>query len=225
MAKFNADTVDRYGGQGGTGYFSLKNDGDTAYVRFLYNTADDIEGYAVHEVEVDGKKRYVNCIREYNQPIDDCPFCKAKKFQVAKLFIPLYNEDEGKVQVWERGKKSFSKISGICARYNKAPIVAQTFEIQRNGKSGDKQTTYEIYRSDDPADDTSLEDFEIPNPLGTIILDKTADDMSFFLEEGYFPPTDDEKPVRRGREREQVRGSGEMPIRRRRTPANNEESF
>ena len=226
MARFDASSVDKYGGQGGAGYFSLKGDGDTAYVRFLYDTADDIEGYAVHEVEIDGKKRYVNCLREYNQSVDDCPFCKAKKFQVAKLFVPLYNEDEQKVQVWERGKKFFAKMSGICARYNKAPIVAQTFEIQRNGKPGDTSTTYEIYRSDEPADDTKLEDFEMPEVLGSVVLDKTAEDMEFYLEEGYFPP-DGEAPVRRSTNSRDTRQSREMPVRRsgRRTPASHEEEF
>ena len=220
MARFNAETVDKYGGKGGAGYFKLENDKDIATVRFLYNTADDIEGYAVHEVEIDGKKRYVNCLREYNQPIDDCPFCRAKKFQVAKLFIPLYNVDEDKVQVWERGKKFFGNISGICARYSKASIVSQLFEIERNGKPKDTSTTYAIYRTDDPADDTRLEDFDMPEVLGSIILDKSADDMEFYLENKYFPPTDDEAPVRRSSRRE-VEEDEEAPRHsaRRRTPA------
>lgn len=231
MARFNGATIDKYGGNGSTGFFSLQNDMDVAAVRFLYNTADDIEGYAVHEVEIDGKKRYVNCIREYNQPVDDCPFCKAKKFQVAKLFIPVYNIDEDKVQLWERGKTFFGKISGICARYNKAPIVSQTFEIERHGKPKDTKTTYEIYRTEDPADDTQIEDFDIPEVLGGIVLDKTAEDMEFFLSEGYFPPTESEAPVRRSstREREvddRSDRSSEMPVRRRpgrRTPAGDDD--
>lgn len=220
MARFNADTVDKYGGHGGAGYFSLKNDKDVARVRFLYNSADDIEGYAVHQVEIDGKKRYVNCLREYNQPIDDCPFCRAKKFQVAKLFIPLYNEDDGKVQVWERGKKFFAKMSGICARYgSKRPIVQMAFDIERNGKSGDTQTVYEIYPTDDVADVT-LDDYDMPEVLGSIVLDKSADDMEFYLENNYFPPEDDDRPVRRSASREDE--SREMPVRRRRTPANDD---
>ena len=135
------------------------------------------------------------------------------------VVIPLYNEDEGKVQVWERGKKFYAKISGICARYNKSPIVSQTFEIERHGKAGDTQTQYEIYRTEDPADDTKLEDFEMPDVLGSIVLDKTAEDMEFYLSEGYFPPTDEEVPVRRGR-REEAK-EAEEPVRRRgrRTPA------
>ena len=224
--RFNAGTVDKYGGQGGAGYFSLKNDRDIATVRFLYNDENDVEGYAVHQVEVDGKKRYVNCLREYNQPVDDCPFCKAHEFQMAKLFIPLYNVDEDKVQVWERGKKFFTKMSGICARYNKNPIVSQTFEIERNGKAGDTQTTYEIYRTDDAPDDKTLDDFEMPEILGSVILDKSADDMEFYLDNGYFPPEDD-MPRRSNRRRDEEE---EAPRRRdsgsrrssRRTPANEE---
>ena len=201
MARFNAEDADKYGGNGGGGYFSLKNDRDIATVRFLYNSADDVEGYAVHEVEIDGKKRYVNCLREYNQPIDDCPFCKARKFQVAKLFVPLYNEDEDKVQVWERGKKFFNKLSSVLSRCDADPICSQTFEIERNGKPKDTQTTYEIYQTKDKPDDTVLDYFDMPNILGGIVLDKSAEDMEFYLEEGYFPPEDDEPVRRRGSSR------------------------
>lgn len=226
--RFNSDTVDKYGGQGGAGYFSLKNDRDIATVRFLYNDENDIEGYAVHQVEIDGKKRYVNCLREYNQPIDDCPFCKAHEFQMAKLFIPVYNEDEGKVQVWERGKKFFGKMSGICARYGKNPIVSQTFEIERNGAKGDTQTTYEIFRTDEEPDDRTLEDFEMPEILGSIVLDKSADDMEFYLDNGYFP-TEGESVRRSSRREEPTRRTerSETTSRRsaRRTPARSEDVY
>lgn len=213
MARFNTETADRYGGQGGAGYFSLKNDKDVARVRFMYNSIDDVEGYAVHQVEIDGKKRWVNCLREYNQPIDTCPFCREKMFTSAKLFIPLYNIDEDKQQVWERGKKFISKISSICARYPN--VVSHVFEIERNGKKGETTTTYEIYEVD--KDDTTLEDLpEISSPLGTIVLDKSADDMEFYLENGYFPPDGEDVPIRRresASEHEEERGM-------RRTPAN-----
>lgn len=194
MARFNTETAEHYGGQGGAGYFSLKNDKDVARVRFMYNSIDDVEGYAVHQVEIDGKKRYVNCLREYNQPIDDCPFCKAKMFTTAKLFIPIYNIDEDKCQIWERGKKFISKISSICARY--PDVVSHVFEIERNGKKGETSTTYEIYEVD--KDDTTLDDLpEQSDPLGTIVLDKSADDMEFYLDNEYFPPDGDDAPIRR----------------------------
>ena len=216
MARFNTETADHYGGQGGGGYFSLKNDKDVAQVRFMYNSIDDVEGYAVHQVEIDGKKRYVNCLREYNQPVDDCPFCKAKMYTVAKVFVPIYNIDEDRVQVWERGKKFISKISSICARY--PDVVSHKFEIERNGKAGDTSTTYEIFEVG--KDDTTLEDLpEQRDVLGTLVLDKSADDMEFYLDNEYFPPEGDEMPVRRNKrndsESENERsGSRRTPTRR-----------
>ena len=223
MARFNYSEAEKYGGQGGAGYFSLKNDKDVATVRFMYNGIDDVEGYAVHQVEVDGKKRYVNCLRAYNEPIDKCPFCREKKFQQAKLFIPIYNVDEDKAQIWERGKKFFAKISSLCARYaNGVNLVSQQFEIERNGKAHDTQTTYEIFPVERP-DETTLDDLpDIPNILGSVVLDKTAEDMEFYLENGTFPS--DDAPVRRRSQRsdDEAPWTDNRSERRasRRTPAN-----
>lgn len=211
MARFNAKDVDNYGGNGGGGYFSLVNDKDVARVRFMYESAEDVEGYAVHEVEIDGRKRYVNCIREYNEPLDNCPFCAARKFQVAKLFIPLYNVDEDRVQTWERGKKFFAKMASLCARY--PDVVSHVFEIERNGRKGEQTTTYEIYEVSQ--DDTKLSDLpELPNIDGGIVLNKSADEMQYYLDNGVFP-SDDAQPARR-------RGGGEERTESvtRRTPAN-----
>lgn len=221
MGRFMASEADNYGGNGGAGYFTLKNDGDVARVRFMYSGIDDVDGYAVHEVEIDGKKRYVNCIRNYNDPVDKCPFCKAKMYQRAKLFIPLYDVDDGRVKLWERGKKYFSKITSLCARY--PDLVSHVFEIERNGKAGSTQTTYEIYEVDH--DDTKLSD--LPEPLdilGNVVLDKTAEEMEQFLSTGSFDDggagvrrrsTSDDSEDRFGRRRE-TREAG------RRTPSNRE---
>ena len=198
MGRFRAEEADNYGGGGTGGYFSLKDDGDTARVRFMYNDINDLEGYAVHEVTVDDRKRYVNCLRDYNSPIDDCPFCRDHNRQIAKLFIPIYNIEEDKVQVWERGKKYFAKMTSLISRYANAdtPFCAQVFDIERHGKKGDTSTQYEIYPVGG-ADGTTLDDLpELPTILGGVVLDKTAEDMEYYLEAGYFPP-DDNQPVRR----------------------------
>lgn len=213
MGRFSANDVDNYGGSGGSSFFSLKNDGDTARVRFMYNGMDDVVGYACHEVEVEGKKKYVNCIREYNEPKSKCPFCANNNFQRAKLYVPLYDLDEEEVKIWERGKNFFTKISSVCARYasGNTPLVAHTFDIERHGKKGDTQTTYEIYETG--CDDTILEDLpEVPEILGSIILDKTKSDMEFYLEEGYFP-NNDGAPSRSSRQDDEDRPVG------RRTPS------
>lgn len=185
MAQFNVNAAENYGGQGGGGFFSLKNDKDVAKVRFLYGGIEDVQGYSVHEVELNGKKRYVNCLREYGDPVDTCPFCREGKFNQVKYFVPIYNMDTDTIQTWERGKKFGAKLTSMCSRYPNT--VAHTFEIERQGRAGDTQTTYEIYETGE-TEGVTMEDFDVPNPLGTIILDKTAEEMETYLQTGDFEP-------------------------------------
>lgn len=207
MARFAAGEVDNYGGQGSGGFFSLVDDGDTAKVRFCYSTIDDVEGFSCHQV-VTGQndqgrdiKRWVNCLREYNQPIDDCPFCREKMPVYAKLFVPVYDIDNDVIKTWERGKKFFNKISSMIARYPNT--VTKVFEIERCGKKGDQNTTYEIYPLDEDVDENlTVEDLgEMPKVLGGIVLDKTAEDMEYFLNEGQFPPTEEDEEQEQPQER------------------------
>ena len=220
MARFNASESANYGGQGGGGFFGIANDKEVKRVRFLYNNEEDIEGFSVHTVEINGKQRYVNCLRSYKDPIDDCPFCREQMKTQVKLFIPVYNIDEDQVQIWDRGKKMFEKMSSLCSRYAaKDNLVEHTFEVERHGKPKDTATTYEIYETG--SDDTQLDDFEVPTILGGLVMDKSVDDMEYFLEQGEFPPTGDEDdvPVRRRSSRE-TEEEEEKPTRRteRRTP-------
>lgn len=223
MGRFGVNDVDNYGGNGGSSFFALKNDNEVARVRFMYNGIEDVSGYAVHEVTVDDKRRYVNCLREYNEPKSKCPFCEANNFQRAKVYIPLYDVDEDEVKIWERGKNFIPKISALCARYSSAdtPLVSHIFEIERHGKKGDTNTVYEIYETD--SDDTRLEDLpEIPDVVGSIILDKSADEMREFLDTGRFPTTVDNASRRSGRSevsRDEDRPSG------RRTPTHRSDAF
>lgn len=211
MAQFNAHEVDNYGGNGGGSFFGLRDDKDTAVVRFCYNTLEDIKGYSVHEAEVDGKKRYINCLRNYNDPVDACPLCAARYKLSARLFVQLYDVEADEIKVWDRGKNFFTKLSSLCARYN--PLVSTEFEIERNGKRGDTKTTYETFALE--TDDTTLEDLpEVPELLGTLILDKTAEELEYFLDNGAFEDSNDDK------EEATPRRAARNPERDRRTPTN-----
>lgn len=184
MARFNMNEADNYGNSGnGSSFFTLRDNGDTARVRFLYNGVEDIDGYSVHEIEVNGKRRYVNCIRNYNEPLDTCPFCSAGYKVIPKMFIKLYNEDAKEAQIWERGKTYFQKIASLSARYN--PLCNEVIEIERSGAKGDMKTSYNFYPIGNS--DFDMEGIECSEPLGTIILDKTADEMNAYLDTGSFP--------------------------------------
>ena len=78
MARFNFEESKNYQQSGGsTSFFKLASDGQSAVCRFMFNTLDDLEGYALHEIQLDGKRRLINCIRSYDEPVDNCPFCKS----------------------------------------------------------------------------------------------------------------------------------------------------
>lgn len=222
MSRFNVSDIGNYDVKPSGKFFTLKNDKDVARVRILYESAEDIDGYAVHRVSVDGRDRYINCLREYNDPMGKCPFCANGMKVQPKLFVPLYNEDTQELQFWERGSTFSSQLSGLVARYKN--IVSRTFDIERNGAKGDTKTTYQFYPVDEP-DGTTVQDIlddlglsEMPTPVGTIIMDKSAEEMQAYIDNGSFP----EGPVRRRSERA-AETTDEAPVRRgRRTPANND---
>ena len=245
MARVAFDEAEKYGGQGGAGFFQLKDDGDTAQVRFMYNSIDDIVGDSVHEIGmldengnvVMGKngrprKKYVACLRNYDDPKDKCPFCKEGMYVAVRLVVPVYNLDTNKVEIWDRGKKMFKKMTRIASKHPN--IVSQVFEIEREGAKGDQQTDYYIQAIGEP-DDTTLEDLPpLPdihgNKSNSFIQDKTAEDMEYYLQEGNFPPVDDEDDEDEIPVRHTARRREENTAPRRRTPArrrsgNNEDVY
>lgn len=226
MPRFSYEDADKYGGGGGgkTNFFSLKNDGDKAYVHILGNDMNDFPGYAVHRVPIGDGYRYVNCLREAGAPVTDCPFCAEGKHSpeiskvYAKLFIPLYDCDDDTVKIWERGKTFFRDLASYCSHNpNVSEIVT---EIERRGKAGDTSTTYGLYATRE-TDNFAMENVaeDIPNVLGDIVLDKTKSDMEVYLKRGQFPDdsSSDEGVARRGSSRDE-----EPPFREgneRRTPS------
>lgn len=214
MSRFNFEQADNYGAAKNN-YFSLKDDGDTAIIRFLYNDINDVEGVAVHEVEVGDKKIDVECLRSYNEPVDNCPLCAAGYKQNAKLFIPVYDEGSKESKIWTRGRTFFNKLSSLCSRYN--PLVATPFEIERVGKKGDQSTTYETYPKQ--SDNARIQDFPEISAEGTCFQVKTFEELQKYLNTGMF----ENDPVQRTTSRQST-GSRQVerqitnqPVRRRPT--------
>lgn len=232
MARVAIGDADKYGGQGGAGFFQLADNGDSAEVRLMYEDIEDIQCDTVHTIDVVGKdgkvvmgkngrprQQYVACLRDYKDSKDVCPFCRENMYMGVRLIIPIYDIAENKVKIWDKGKKMFKKISRLASRH--PDIVSQVFRIEREGEAGDQQTDYYIEAVGDP-DDTTLKDLPalpvIHGDTKAYILDKTAEDMEYYLQEGQFPPTgddeddDDERPVRR---RGNQRSRESAPVRRR----------
>lgn len=217
MARFNVEDSKHYGEDNGS-FFSLANDGDSAIVRFVYGNAGEFSGNSVHEVTINGSKRYVDCLRSYSDPLDNCPFCKASIKLVAKYFIKLFNEDADESQCWDRSRKFGDRVSGILAEHQN--ILACRFKITRDGVANDPNTKYEIEYVDE--DETTFED--IPEPVeveGKVILIKTAEEMLYYIENGIFPSTEEESSNEKSKRNPAKDSGARRPAaQQRRTPAN-----
>lgn len=190
MAKISLANSGKYSSGATNDFFTLADDGDIARVRFLYEEKDgsDVDYFLVHEVEVDGKKRYAACLaldEEGNLHSDDCPLCQAGYKRIEKLFLQVYVEEEDRVKTWDRGKTFVSKIMTYINRYGS--LVSQPIEIERKGKKGSTNTTYEMFPLE--KDGKTVADFpEKQDLLGTFILDVTAEDCEDILAGTYVIP-------------------------------------
>lgn len=194
-------------------FFNLDNDGDSAVVRFMYESLDEIEGVAVHTVSVNGKDRKVACLREYGDPLGNCPFCEAKLSVSPRLFLEMRQYErtpdgraltgEEKTVIWERGRSFIKKLTALAANYS--PLCDYFFIVTRCGKKGDTNTSYEVleYRGDS----SKVVDRALPeepyDPVGTLVWDKNYEEMKVYLETQNFPRNDDTQVVRRDRQPEQ----------------------
>lgn len=185
MARFGLNRADEYGGQGGAGFFSFKGRKD-AHIRFLYNDVNDVEGYAVHEIELDGKKRYVDCLWDGKGDRCVCPLCREGYFTQVKYLVPVYDEDEGVVYTWDRGKAFGRRLEKLFAKYaEEAPLCATCFTVKREiNEEGYPYYTF----TPDYTDDTELcdlPDFQ-RSAYGRLVLQKSAEEMEEYLEYGDF---------------------------------------
>jgi len=205
MAKLNAKRAMEDFKGSNNDFFKLENDMDCATVRFLYDNEEELDIYAVHEIDLNGKKRYIECLQS-----GDCPMCQEssenKELKVkVKFFLQLEDED-GKVKTWERGQLFIPKILGMFNKYGQ--LCNRLYEIERHGKPKDTKTTYELYALD--KDDMTLDELpEKQDLLGDFVLEWSSDKMNAWLDGEDVTANDEPTPEpptqRRNNSREQAK--------------------
>jgi hypothetical protein len=131
--------VKDFGGSG-VDFFTLKEDGQEARVRFLHRDDQDMDVILVHELETDdGKKRYVECTG------DGCELCLSGKVDRPrlKLFLSLYDYTDQKLKVWDRGTQMIDMMLGYVEKMGN--LDTYDFDIQRHGKKNDTKTQYQLF--------------------------------------------------------------------------------
>lgn len=201
MAKidFNAikDSTNAAGTTNRVPFFGLKNDKDTAIVRIMHDSPESFDLLTVHQIQIDGHYRKVNCIREANDPVDACPFCAVKHPLSQKLYIHLLvytRDDTGRIipqpMVWERSASYARTLLSYINNYG--PLSDCIFKIQRNGAAGNVNTTYDIMYCNPNVYTNDMypkisDAFAEYNPIGNAVMNKSREEMLYFNQNAAFP--------------------------------------
>lgn len=198
MAQISYNEVTTRGdGDYNVGFFSLKNDNDEAIVRILCDQLSDLTILTVHPVTVGASSfpnRNVNCLRTPHDPLDKCPLCNSGEKVKQRVFIKMLQYDPNTKQsqavVWDRPAGTYvPKLKSYIDNYG--PLSEIMCKIIRHGSGLD--TTYDIIpninpsvftKEDYPIDYSSFEDF---NVLGSMVMDKTSEEITEFMRTGSFP--------------------------------------
>ena len=180
-----AALINKYdnGGSRG-GWFSLKDDGDTATVRLLHkgeNGTDDndFDIFEVHKLDVDGsgRDRTVLCKGE------SCEICKSGNKPQLRMFLQMINKDESdkdkQLQLWERGITDIKNFIGLAGEYG--DLTKRDIKIKRSGAKGSMKTTYQYF----PKDPSDMELPEKQNLIGSLILNLDKEDQIKAIEGRY----------------------------------------
>lgn len=176
------DLINKYdsGGFSKTGWFQLKDDGDTATVRLLHKGECGVKDgepdydfpiYEVHKLDVDGSGRDRTCLCKG----EGCEFCKSGNKPSLRMFLQMLNLDEKdkdkQVQLWERGLTDIKAMIGLTGEYG--DLTQRDIKIKRSGAKGSLKTTYQYF----PKDKSEREIPELQNLVGSLILDLEPEDQ------------------------------------------------
>ena len=183
---------------------SLKDDGDEVIVRFAYDDPSQFDIVTAHREMVNGKYRYVSCLRNAYEPLTKCPLCERGDQVTSRFFVKVlvYELDEnGNIsangKVWDRPISFAHKLSDYCKEYEN--LSDYIFKIKRRGEKGSLKTEYEIvptnpnvYKQDIYVKDFSC--FETLDLAHHSYYDKSYDEVLNFVKTGNFSGEEEVKP-------------------------------
>lgn len=195
MARMTHEDAKQFENRGQFDSFSLSDDGDSAKVQFLIDDSNDVLTYTTHEIPMIAQsgreyKRKVSCLKNHkDDPAGTCPLCDAGKPIKVTRYVPMFDIENGKATLWERGPRFCdSQLSGFFsrARANGSDIKNLVVEIVRQGKKGDQSTTYALYPME-RIESVDTSNVEIPEPEGSLIATWTPAEMQNYITTGVVP--------------------------------------
>lgn len=182
------------------GYFSLKDDGDEALVRFDYDSVDELLIAHVHDEPVgEAKHRKILCLRaDARDDMDKCPLCARGDKYFNKVFLKLIEyvkDDAGRIvpqaRVWERPAWFADTIAQYINDYGGIKDVV--FKIKRVGVRGAKDTSYIVNPmpstkyNEDAGFAKDFHEFDNFKLYPHFFLSKTKEEIEEYIQTGEFP--------------------------------------
>ena len=135
----------------GGGNFCRLGEGQTARVRFVYNTIDDIkpDGLLVHVIkpEMSGQRYNTELLcgaTSDETAMQECKWCAQNIKPVGRFPLVLFNEATNQIEYWSKSKQ-WVENSLITVLTNSVaqgqPVSGQVFKIIRTGNGTDTQYT------------------------------------------------------------------------------------
>lgn len=186
-------------------YFTLKDDGDSAYIILDVEKLDDLIIHSGHVVYIDAirQNRFINCLNDDING-DNCPFCiegsKADKIssRVYRATIPICILENGDINeisygVWNPSARLLSKLLTDSEVTNKLNDVddlrSVVFILTRTGRDSNGYPTYSLkvaYKI--PSGQNKIDFSPLNNvDIGAYVQDRSAEEMSIFIKTGDFP--------------------------------------
>ena len=188
------------------GFFSLKSDGDEAIVRFAHDSVESFEILTTHDITLNGKFRKVNCIRDPEEPIENCPMCASGKNVKQRIYIRMVqyvvDQNTGNIvampKVWDRPASYARKLKSLMDEYG--TLTDFVFKIKRHGASGSRETSYDILFCNPTNYDVNryvkdFSAFDNYHALGSVVLNKNFDELFTFETTGSFPAKEEQRTV------------------------------
>lgn len=214
MARLNAEQAASFPSGGGrSSFLSLANDGDSAVVRFAYNTVDEMMGCdTIHSIKNSQTDKYVtvDCLKtDYSNPDSVCPLCAAGIKMQKIYYLQVRNEETGEMQLWQRSENFVTKtLVPLLKDYEDdgTPITGLPIKIVRHGAKGDLNTTYALIPR--AVDGMTLDQFpeDIDVRAEGIVKELSFQELQNFVNTGQLPTNGNEA------ENQAVRPRGNNPM-------------
>lgn len=188
----------------GVKFFKLKNDGESAIVRFINKDGDDLNAYLVHKKKLpteEGDREVFKSIMCYGD--DTCPICRTGDNPSIRAYLFMLDENDN-LLVWERGKAFLQDLVGYIQRYG--VLNDRDYEIVRRGRAGDMNTKYQLFPLE--REERNLPD--TPEVEGRFVMKLNKNDLKKVVNGTYVLPS------RQQEQQEQQEGQGSQGRRGRR---------